>query len=63
MGDIVHALPAVASLKQGFPGAHLTWVIEPQWAALLEANPFVDLSLIHICLGTTSYKTAWKTLE
>ncbi|MGB9457397.1 MAG: glycosyltransferase family 9 protein [Bryobacteraceae bacterium] len=42
MGDIVHALPAVASLKQGFPGAHLTWVIEPQWAPLLEGNPFVD---------------------
>ena len=42
MGDIVHALPAVASLKQGFPGSHLTWAIEPQWAALLEGNPFVD---------------------
>jgi heptosyltransferase-1 len=48
MGDIVHALPAVASLKQGFPGAHLTWVIEPQWAALLEGNPFVDrVILLH----------------
>jgi heptosyltransferase-1 len=42
MGDIVHVLPAVASLKQGFPDAHLTWVVEPQWAALLEGNPFVD---------------------
>ena len=42
MGDIVHALPAVATLKQGFPGSHLTWVVEPQWAALLEGNPFVD---------------------
>jgi len=42
MGDIVHALPAVASLKQSYPGAHLTWAVEPQWAALLEGNPFVD---------------------
>ena len=48
MGDIVHALAAVASLKQGFPGSHLTWVIEPQWAALLEGNPFVDrVILLH----------------
>ena len=48
MGDIVHALPAVASLKQGLPGSHLTWVIEPQWAALLEGNPFVDrVILLH----------------
>jgi heptosyltransferase-1 len=42
MGDILHALPAVASLKSGFPGSHLTWVVEPRWAPLLEANAFVD---------------------
>ena len=42
MGDIIHALPAVASLKRSFPGAHLTWVVEPRWAPLLEGNPFVD---------------------
>ena len=42
MGDIVHALPAVASLKESYTGSHVTWVIEPQWAALLEGNPFVD---------------------
>jgi heptosyltransferase-1 len=42
MGDIVHALPAVASLKESFTGSHVTWVIEPQWAALLEGNPFID---------------------
>jgi heptosyltransferase-1 len=42
MGDIVHTLPAVASLKHSFPNCHLTWVVEPQWAALLEENPFVD---------------------
>ncbi|HEY1336694.1 MAG TPA: glycosyltransferase family 9 protein, partial [Bryobacteraceae bacterium] len=42
MGDIVHALPAVASLKHSFSGSHLTWVVEPQWASLLEENPYVD---------------------
>jgi heptosyltransferase-1 len=42
MGDVIHALPAVASLKQSFPHCQLTWVIEPKWASLLEANPFVD---------------------
>ncbi|MGA3096920.1 MAG: glycosyltransferase family 9 protein [Bryobacteraceae bacterium] len=42
MGDIIHALPAVASLKNSFPGARITWVVEPRWAPLLEANPFVD---------------------
>ena len=42
MGDIVHTLPAVASLKHSFPGGHVTWVVEPKWTALLEDNPFVD---------------------
>ena len=42
MGDVIHALPAVASLKHSFPGARITWVVEPRWAPLLEANPFVD---------------------
>jgi heptosyltransferase-1 len=42
MGDVIHALPAVASLKHAYPGCKLTWVIEPRWAPLLEDNPFVD---------------------
>jgi heptosyltransferase-1 len=42
MGDILHTLPAAAWLKQNHPGAHLTWLVEPQWAALLEGNPYID---------------------
>jgi heptosyltransferase-1 len=42
MGDIIHALPAVASLKHSFPGWQLVWAVEPKWAPLLEENPFVD---------------------
>ncbi len=42
MGDVLHALPAVSSLKHSFRGARLTWLVKPQWAPLLEGNPFVD---------------------
>lgn len=42
MGDIIHALPAVASLKHGFPHCRVTWIVEPKWTPLLEGNPFVD---------------------
>ena len=42
MGDIIHTLPAVASLKHSFPGSHITWAIAPQWAPLLAGNVFVD---------------------
>lgn len=42
MGDVIHALPAVASLKHSYPYSSLCWVIRPRWAPLLEGNPFVD---------------------
>ncbi len=42
MGDVLHALPAAASLKLSFPSAPLTWVVESAWAPLLEGNPFAD---------------------
>ncbi len=42
MGDIIHALPAVATLKHSFPRSYLCWVVEPRWKPLLEGNPFVD---------------------
>ncbi len=42
MGDIVHTLPAAATLKHSFPHCRLAWVVEPRWAPLLEGNPFLD---------------------
>ena len=42
MGDVIHALPAVARLRDAFPGARITWLIEPRWAPLLAENPCVD---------------------
>lgn len=42
MGDVIHALPAVASLKSSYPSARITWLLEPRWLPLLEGNPHVD---------------------
>jgi len=38
MGDILHALPAVAALRQAHPGWYLGWAVEPRWAPLLSAD-------------------------
>jgi len=46
MGDILHALPAIASLKNSYPACHLTWAVEPRWTPLLEGNPCVDRLLL-----------------
>ncbi len=42
MGDILHTLPAVATLRRSFPRARITWMIEPRWRPLLESNPAID---------------------
>jgi heptosyltransferase-1 len=42
MGDIIHTLPAAASLRASFPRARITWVVEPQWMPLLQDNPSLD---------------------
>jgi heptosyltransferase-1 len=42
MGDIIHTLPAVASLKQAFAGSKLVWALESKWRYLLHDNPSVD---------------------
>ena len=41
IGDIVHALPAVAALGDAFPGAKIDWLIEQRHAPLLNGNPYV----------------------
>lgn len=41
IGDIVHALPAVAVLGATFPQAQIDWVVEPRYAMLLDGNPLV----------------------
>ena len=42
LGDIVHTLPAVAALRAGLPGARLRWVVNTEWAPLLQGSPLVD---------------------
>lgn len=42
LGDIVHTLPAVCTLKTSFPSCHVSWVVESKWATLLEGNPYLD---------------------
>jgi heptosyltransferase-1 len=46
LGDVVHTLPAVAAIREAHPDAEITWVINPEWAALLRGNP--DVNHVHI---------------
>ena len=39
MGDILHALPAIAALRRAHPSWKIDWAIEPRWRPLLSAEP------------------------
>jgi len=47
MGDVLHALPAVAALKRERPQWRVDWAVDPRWAPLLmgddERGPAVDM--------------------
>lgn len=42
LGDIVHALPVLAALREAHPRAHLAWLIGSSFAPLLEGHPLLD---------------------
>lgn len=63
MGDVIHTLPAVASLKHSNPFSHITWAIEAKWTPLLEGNPYVD-RVVSLDRGSSAgWRKAWKELR
>jgi lipopolysaccharide heptosyltransferase I len=49
LGDLVHVLPAVASLREAWPDARIDWLVEPAHAALLDLVPV--LSQVRVLRG------------
>ncbi|MCX7918465.1 MAG: lipopolysaccharide heptosyltransferase II [bacterium] len=41
IGDVIHALPAVKTLRNHFPDAELDWVVEAKAADILVGNPLI----------------------
>ena len=42
VGDAVHVLPVVSAIKRAHPGCHITWVLQPVPATLVQGHPAVD---------------------
>ena len=42
LGDVLHTLPAVTLLKNAWPRAEISWLVDPLWAPLLDGNPTLD---------------------
>jgi ADP-heptose:LPS heptosyltransferase len=46
IGDVVRTLPAVSSLRAGYPGAHIAWLVEPRAASAVQGQPWVDEMIV-----------------
>src|SRR5215210_1521021 len=42
IGDIVHALPALAAIKRELPEARVSWAVERRSAEILRENPLIE---------------------
>jgi ADP-heptose:LPS heptosyltransferase len=42
LGDVLRTLPAVSSLRAGYPGAHIAWLVESRSASAVQGQPWVD---------------------
>ena len=46
LGDVVHTLPAVGALRDRWPAAKITWVVQPAFAPLLCDNPDIHAIIL-----------------
>jgi heptosyltransferase I len=63
MGDVLHALPAVSTIRDSFPDSEITWIIEPKWIPLLEGNRTINRILPFDRRSWTSVRHAWNELR
>jgi lipopolysaccharide heptosyltransferase I len=42
IGDVVHALPVLNLLRRRWPAAHVSWLVTPACAGLLDRHPMLD---------------------
>jgi len=60
VGDVIHGMPVACALRDAFPEAHLSWLVEERAAALLQGHPALD-ELITVPRGwLKSPSTVWR---
>jgi len=46
IGDVIHTLPSLQAIRELYPAAHITWVVEEAAADLIKNHPSLDKVLI-----------------
>lgn len=42
LGDVVHTIPSVGLIARAHPHLQIRWLVNPEWAPLVEALPYLD---------------------
>ncbi|MGL5269361.1 MAG: glycosyltransferase family 9 protein [Selenomonadaceae bacterium] len=60
IGDVIHALPVSYAIKETFPEARVTWVVEPPAYDLLVNNPYIDEIIL---FEKKKFKSFWGFIK
>lgn len=61
IGDVIMTTPAISTLREGFPGASLSYIIEEPYRELVENNPCLDK--VYVLPKNQSQKDFFKTIR
>lgn len=42
LGDVMHALPCAAALRELYPNAKIRWIVHPQFSTFVPSLPYID---------------------
>jgi len=62
VGDIVHALPALAALRRALPRAEISWAVERRAAEILRDNPLINTLIEIDTKGLRRWPVSGETL-
>ena len=65
LGDVIHALPFAAALRETFPHSRISWLVHPQFSAFVPEPPIIDevLYFDKKAFGKMGWGDKWKTLR
>jgi len=46
IGDVIHTMPVACALRERFPQAYLTWVVEERAGELIDGHPAIDQRIV-----------------
>jgi len=46
IGDVVHTLPALATLRELYPEADITWVVEESSSDIIKNHPYLNRVIV-----------------